>query len=585
MAITVDDGEDVANETVSHCARRCRRNVECRSFTYTKETCSLHPYDSSTGPEFKHSATGMLYYESLDKDINRIEYFSGCLTDYKNGCQNGGSCKSDCSKQGYYCACPENFRGDACQFAREDEPVLVQTIEGAPSRGCAGFSFSNEHFLIIGGYKSDDVNGTDIEATSRVFKFNETTGQYEYDHYLEGLGVTQRITPMAVGDQQLLFAANNREFDDTLTTDSVVYAYVNGTFQAHQTVTTEGAWGGAFLTATTGQRYMFISNSQSGSYDVDSPIYKWYSQYNQFYFVQNVATLGAGTPVLFDVAGVVYLVVPFEYGDSAGHSAQAELWKRSDASFIYMGCFLDDNVRAMEVQFSSDNLDIETCVTYCRLRGYPYAGLQDRTKCFCGDDGYDVYGARSDGECSQTCAGNSGQYCGASYRNSVYLTEPSWSKIQTIPDATSTIAAAHFHHQGADYVVLAQYTDGSSCDRDLVLYVWNGETEELETHQRIPNDQCVMDLELFKANGRVFLIAGADRTQYSVSGESDYSVRNIVYILEGSMFVPYWSLDGRETHDWSVFQRDGEIFLAQANYRSPGDGTKNDAVFNIYQWY
>ena len=47
-------------------------------------------------------------------------------------------------------------------------------------------------------------------------------------------------------------------------------------------------------------------------------------------------------------------------------------------------------------------------------------------------------------------------------------------------------------------MVLAQYSDGSSCDRDLVLYVWNGETEELETHQTIRDSQCVVDLEVWK---------------------------------------------------------------------------------------
>ncbi|XP_038075540.1 uncharacterized protein LOC119743224 [Patiria miniata] len=587
MSITLDDGEDAANETVAHCARRCRRSAECQSFTWTNETCSLHPYDSSTGPEFKHEATGVLYYESLDKNTDRVEYFGGCLTNYKNRCQNGGSCKSDCSQQGFYCACSENFRGDFCQFAREDEPVLVQTIQSAPSLGCSGFSFNNEHFLIIGGNQSD-INGSNIETTSRVYKYNETTGQYEHDHELDGVSQAWRITPMTVGEQQLVFAANYKVFgESTWTANSVVYAYANGTLQTHQTITTYGARGGAYLSATTGQRYMFISNFKGSSYNVDSPIYKWYSQYSKFYFVQSVATQGAGKAVLFDIAGKVYLVVPFLRGDSSGFNVQPELWKRSESSFIYMGCFLDDgSARAMEYHLSSDSMDVETCVTHCRRRGYPYAGLQYQSQCFCGDEGYDVHGLRSDGECSMTCAGNGGQYCGASHRNSVYLTEPSWSMIQTLPDATATIAAAHFHHQGADYLVLAEFSDGSSCDdKGLVVYMWNGQTEEFETHQTIDDLQCVYEVEAFKANGRVFLITGAIKSQYSVSDDSDYSVRNIIYVLEGSVFVPYWSLDGCSTYNWSVFQRNGETFLAETNYRSPGDSTLSQAVLNIYQWY
>ena len=95
---------------------------------------------------------------------------------------------------------------------------------------------------------------------------------------------------------------------------------------------TYGAWEGAFLTSSPGQRYLFISNRRGDVYDVNSPIYKWYSQYDKFYFVQNVATQGASTPVLFDIGGTVYLLVTFYRGDSSGFNAQPELWKRSESS-------------------------------------------------------------------------------------------------------------------------------------------------------------------------------------------------------------------------------------------------------------
>ena len=81
------------------------------------------------------------------------------------------------------------------------------------------------------------------------------------------------------------------------------------------------------------------------------------------------------------------------------------------------------------------------------------------------------------------------------------------------------------------------------------------------------------------------MITGPSKTQHSVSDDSDYSVRNIIYRLEGTMFVAYWSLDGRSSFDWSVFERNGETYLAQCNYRNADDSYYDRAVLNIYQWY
>ncbi|XP_033642535.1 uncharacterized protein LOC117302661 [Asterias rubens] len=586
MSLFLTDRQDITNSSVADCARLCRRSDGCLSFTYSKmsEFCSLHPHDSSTGLEFQHAAeTDDLYYEMVDKHIDRTEYFGGCV---KSKCQNGGSCKSDCSDEGFYCACAENYRGDRCQFAREDEPVLVQTLEGSPSQGSTGFTFNNEHFLIVGGYISS-YNGSEIEATTRVFKFNESTAAYEYDQDLIGLSMAKQITPMVIGEKLFVFGANFQTFGGSRTVDSIVYIYSNGTFDSFQMMTTYGAWASTFLSSTAGPNYMFISNSRGDNYNMDSPIYKWYSEYDKFYHVQNVGTKGAGTPVLFEIAGVSYLVVPFSYGDSAGYNAQPELWKQSQTSYVYMGCFLDDGNRAMSADFyNPGTMDVETCVTYCRLRGHPYAGLQAGSQCFCGDENYDVYGLRSDGECSSNCNGNSNEQCGGSWRNSVYLTDHSWTLLHTLPDATATVAATHFHHAGSDYLVLTPETDGSSCDHDLVTYVWNGENEEFQTHQKIPETQCIVDVEVFKANGRMFLIIGASRTQHTVSSNDDYTVQNRIYIMEGSIFVLYWSIEGQATMDWSVFKRNGETYLTQANTRSANNGSDyGGAEFNIYQWY
>ena len=84
----------------------------------------------------------------------------------------------------------------------------------------------------------------------------------------------------------------------------------------------------------------------------------------------------------------------------------------------------------------------------------------------------------------------------------------------------------------------------------------------------------------------MFLIIGASRTQHTVSSNDDYTVQNRIYIMEGSIFVLYWSIEGQATMDWSVFKRNGETYLTQANTRSANNGSDyGGAEFNIYQWY
>ena len=51
------------------------------------------------------------------------------------------------------------------------------------------------------------------------------------------------------------------------------------------------------------------------------------------------------------------------------------------------------------------------------VTGYTYAGLQDGSQCFCGNSGYSRYGQTG---CDYQCPGNSYQFCGGSFHNSVY---------------------------------------------------------------------------------------------------------------------------------------------------------------------
>ena len=98
-----------------------------------------------------------------------------------------------------------------------------------------------------------------------------------------------------------------------------------------------------------------------------------------------------------------------------------------DASFSYVGCYVDDDHRAMgdmdDLATYGDlgmHATAQVCADFCRDNGYHYFGLQYYNQCFC-DNEYDMYGvAAADSECNTPCYGDDTTMCGGPWRNSVY---------------------------------------------------------------------------------------------------------------------------------------------------------------------
>jgi len=87
----------------------------------------------------------------------------------------------------------------------------------------------------------------------------------------------------------------------------------------------------------------------------------------------------------------------------------------------YIGCYADAPARDLGTLLWSgiSGNTVESCVAACYNDGFPYAGLQDGSQCFCGYS-YGSHGVS--GSCYDTCSGNSAEVCGGPYANSVYST-------------------------------------------------------------------------------------------------------------------------------------------------------------------
>jgi WSC domain len=89
---------------------------------------------------------------------------------------------------------------------------------------------------------------------------------------------------------------------------------------------------------------------------------------------------------------------------------------QTEASFReeheYMGCYVDGPNPAMRYS-TGYKFGIRHCITFCKFRGYKYAGLRYFDQCSCGDT-YARYGPAADSECNSNCqygGGMCGEFC------------------------------------------------------------------------------------------------------------------------------------------------------------------------------
>lgn len=86
----------------------------------------------------------------------------------------------------------------------------------------------------------------------------------------------------------------------------------------------------------------------------------------------------------------------------------------------YTGCYVDASERALSSdKIRTSDMTIETCLAHCRTSGHMYAGVQYSNECWCGYD-YNKHGVADEADCNKTCSGNDDQFCGGTFRNSVF---------------------------------------------------------------------------------------------------------------------------------------------------------------------
>ncbi|KAF2737108.1 WSC-domain-containing protein [Polyplosphaeria fusca] len=121
------------------------------------------------------------------------------------------------------------------------------------------------------------------------------------------------------------------------------------------------------------------------------------------------------------------------------HHSKRDLTPATDlpASWTYSGCYVDSvSARALKSASYVDasGLTGASCVDFCRSKGYPIAGTEYSTECYCGIS-LPAQAASDPSTCNKPCSGDATQACGGPNRLSVY-TAPANSQPGVNPGPT-----------------------------------------------------------------------------------------------------------------------------------------------------
>jgi len=128
-------------------------------------------------------------------------------------------------------------------------------------------------------------------------------------------------------------------------------------------------------------------------------------------------------------SSVLLALLPLTYGaHSPSILSRHEILARQNeptsfpGNWSLVGCFTDvSTARTLAATATvGPNMTIETCIAFCNAGGFIFAGVESGQECYC-DSTIQIPGARAPlTDCSQACAGNSSEICGASGRLDIF---------------------------------------------------------------------------------------------------------------------------------------------------------------------
>jgi hypothetical protein len=147
-------------------------------------------------------------------------------------------------------------------------------------------------------------------------------------------------------------------------------------------------------------------------------------------------------------------------------------------NMTYAGCYTDSGSRTLaNLAYDSTSNTIEMCTTACANAGYSIAGMEYSSQCWC-DNKIGPYTQKAlDLGCSQACAGNSSETCGAAARLSVYSNgSPVQAAAPSNPEVVGNYYFSGCHNESTSGRALSgpSYSDGKNMTLESCAAFCNG---------------------------------------------------------------------------------------------------------------
>jgi hypothetical protein len=189
------------------------------------------------------------------------------------------------------------------------------------------FTIEGNNYLIVANY----YNGTTCILSSPIYKWNPSTKFFE--SYVNQTAIAtygaSDFDFFTMGDNYYLAVAN-KETDTSYNTNSYVYQWNNTRFDTTNpvaTIATSGANDWEHFTIGD-NNYLVVANyySNTGGYNIPSRIYKWNITSKTFVQIQELATNGAFDCEYFAIGNDHYLAIA-NYYDGTTYNINSRIYK------------------------------------------------------------------------------------------------------------------------------------------------------------------------------------------------------------------------------------------------------------------
>ena len=348
-----------------------------------------------------------------------------------------------------------------------------------------------------------------------------------------------RWEPFSMDGVQYLVVSNNHKDGGSYNIDCKVYRWndVSSTFLEIQSIPAKGSFDWEAF-SIDGVQHLAVANSRdsTGSFNIDSKVYKWDDAHSTFLEMQSIPTKGAVEFTAFSMDGIQHLVVANTF-DGSSYNVDSKVYKWDDAHS-----------------------------TFLEMQSIPTKGAQE-------------WAAFSIDGVQHLAVANFVDDSSRNIDSKVYRwndVSSTFLEMQSIPTKGARGCAA-FSVNGIQHLALANFADDSgSFNIDSKVYKWDDAHSIFLEMQSIPTKGAT-EFTAFSMDGIQHLVVA------NTLDGSSYNVDSKVYKWDDahSTFLEIQSIPTKGAHGWAAFSINGIQHLAVANYF---DDSSHTTYSKVYIW-